>query len=58
MIVEIFVKGAEIKLIEVAGEFLVDESIADPFTDEGAVFSFDEGVVVGMARTGFGELNQ
>ena len=57
MIVEIFVKGAEIKLVKVAGEFLVDENIADPFADEGAVFSFDEGVVVGMARTGFGELN-
>ena len=57
MIIEIFVKGAEIKLVKIAGESLVDESIADPFADDGTVFSLDEGVVVGMTRSGFGELN-
>ena len=44
-------------MVKVAGEFLVDESIADPFADDGTVFSFDEGVIVGMARSGLGELD-
>ena len=56
MIVELFVKGGKIRLVKVAGESLVDESIVDPFADDGTVFSLDERVVIGMFGSRFGFL--
>src|SRR3990167_1132508 len=58
MIVEIFIKRAEIKFVKITSKFLVDESITNPFADDGTIFSFDQSVVVGMAGTRLGELNQ
>ncbi len=57
VVVEVLGQGAASESIDVAGKAPGDVTVAEMLTDSGTVLGFDQGVIVGLASTGFGLLD-
>jgi hypothetical protein len=55
--VEIGIEQLTVESIDGAGVVLRDMAVAHQLADDGAVLGFDQRIVIGLARPGFGEFN-